>query len=86
LAAPINQSDLFIFKNIHFFQKPKRCIPGLEGAGIVVENGGGLLGWGMLNKKVAFITQTGFTGSYGQYVIASTSQVVPIPSVFLINI
>lgn len=27
---------------------------GFEGSGLVVENGGGIMGWSLMNKKVAF--------------------------------
>jgi NADPH:quinone reductase-like Zn-dependent oxidoreductase len=44
---------------------------------VVVENGGGLIGWGLVNKKVAF-TPTVTSGSYAQYALAKSSECLPV--------
>lgn len=53
MAAPINPSDLAFMTVKYGFKKPP-CVPGFEGSGIVIENGGGIMGWSLKNKKVAF--------------------------------
>lgn len=54
MAAPINPSDLELFKGNYSHQKKLPTVMGFEGCGTVVENGGGMIGWSLLGKKVAF--------------------------------
>ena len=54
MAAPINPSDLALYGGHYSRQKKFPTIMGFEGSGIVVESGGGLMGWGLVGKKVAF--------------------------------
>lgn len=43
-AAPINPSDIVSLRGQYGLKKQLPFVPGLEGSGTVVENGGGLLG------------------------------------------
>ena len=43
-AAPINPSDIVFLKGLYGSKKPLPVVPGFEGSGTVVENGGGMLG------------------------------------------
>lgn len=52
-SAPINPSDLSFMKGNYSSKKTLPCTPGFEGSGVVVENGGGLLGWKVTGKRVA---------------------------------
>lgn len=52
-SAPINPSDLAFLKGHYSSDKPFPCVPGFEGSGVVVASGGGLLGWSLVNKRVA---------------------------------
>jgi NADPH:quinone reductase-like Zn-dependent oxidoreductase len=51
--------------------------PGTEGSGTVVQNGGGVYGWSLVGKRVAFLRKNEedgrFTvgGSYAQYAIVN---------------
>lgn len=55
MAAPINPSDIvFIKLGAYSDTKKTPCIAGFEGSGLVIENGGGFMGWGLVGKKVAF--------------------------------
>ena len=55
MAAPINPSDTIFMENGQYSDTKKTpCTLGFEGSGLVVENGGGLMGWGVTGKKVAF--------------------------------
>lgn len=54
MAAPINPSDLACYEGNYEQQKKLPTIMGFEGSGIVVENGGGMMGWSMVGKRVAF--------------------------------
>ena len=81
MAAPINPSDLAFLKGFYSSEKPSPSTPGFEGSGIVVENGGGIIGWSLVNKRVALSVQNGFNGTYGQYAVANSQEVMTIPSV-----
>lgn len=70
IAAPINPSDVAFMKGAYSTEKPSPSVPGLEGSGVVVENGGGIMGWSLVNKNVAFTLNNGFSGTYSQYAIA----------------
>lgn len=78
MAAPINPSDLELFKGRYGEQKKFPTVMGLEGSGVVVENGGGIMGWSLVGKKVAFAVETEGQGSYAQYTIVKTDQCLPL--------
>ena len=77
MAAPVNPSDVYFLHEGSYDQKKAPCIPGFEGSGIVVEKGGGIMGWGLVNKRVAF-TPTMQSGTYSQYAIAKSGECLPI--------
>lgn len=54
MAAPINPSDMALYLGHYSRQKKFPTAMGFEGCGIVVENGGGMMGWTFKDKKVAF--------------------------------
>jgi len=78
MAAPINPSDLALYDGHYSQQKKFPTIMGFEGSGIVVENGGGVMGWGLVNKKVAFGAEKEGQGSYAQYIIAKCEECLPL--------
>jgi NADPH:quinone reductase-like Zn-dependent oxidoreductase len=51
-------------------------IPGQEGSGIVVANGGGLSGWKLVNKRVTFLAPH----SWAEYVVVPTSHTIVLTS------
>ena len=79
MAAPINPSDTYLIDEAIFGDGLKRapCVAGLEGSGLVVSSGGGLMGWGLVNRKVAFVP-TMTSGSYAQYALAKSAQCLPV--------
>ena len=77
MAAPINPSDIYFMHQGSYDQKKAPCIPGFEGSGVVVENGGGFMGWNLVNKRVAF-SPTIKSGTYSQYAIAKSGECLPI--------
>lgn len=78
MAAPINPSDtIFIKLGAYDIGKKVPCVAGFEGAGLVVQNGGGLIGWSMVGKKVAFSPSVQ-SGTYGQFAIAPAAQCLPM--------
>lgn len=45
MAVPINPADNAFLKGKYSTKRKPPCSPGLEGSGIVVQNGGGIIGW-----------------------------------------
>lgn len=62
-ASPINPSDLLFLEGAYPTKIPFPCTPGFEGSGTVIENGGGYLGWTLVNKRVAVVS--GFDSPHG---------------------
>jgi NADPH2:quinone reductase len=81
IAAPINPSDLAFIDGGYQSAKKLPTTPGFEGAGVVVESGGGLMGWSMVGKNVAISVQGGSTGTYGQYAIVNVMEAMTLPNV-----
>ena len=77
-AAPINPSDLGFLRGTYGFQKPFPVVPGLEGSGIVVAAGSGLLPCLLLGKRVACSAKAG--GTWAEYVVTSASACFPLPN------
>src|SRR5262249_10458679 len=76
LASPINPSDLFMARGEYGSRRAVRCTPGLEGVG-VVEEGYGLLAWGVRGRRVAVIN--GASGNWAEQVVIPARQAVPVP-------
>lgn len=53
-SAPINPSDLSFLNGFYSSQKQPPCTPGFEGSGVVIQSGGGFMGWSLNGKRVAF--------------------------------
>lgn len=77
--SPINPSDLSSLKGSYGSTKGKALpyIPGFEGSGVVVANGGGLMGWSLLNKRVAVAATGG--GMWAEYVVAPAMNCLILP-------
>ena len=86
-CAPINPSDTYFMAGMYSKldeseagEEPKMKFPlaaGWEGAGTVVENGGGVIGWARLGKRVS-VTKCqeaggvfSIGGAYQQYMVTS---------------
>ena len=67
-ASPINPSDIGFLKGFYSCNKPYPSIAGFEGSGTVVANGGGLLGWSLVGKRVGFAVNEGPGGTWAEYV------------------
>lgn len=77
-ASPINPSDLGFLKGTYAREGTYPLVPGFEGSGVVVENGGGIMGWNLVGKRVA-ITGAGQYGCYGEYCLADALTTMPLP-------
>lgn len=77
-AAPIHPADFTMLRGIYGVKKSLPMIPGLEGSGVVVENGGGLLGWKLKGQKVAVSSGPNTTGTWAEYMIADSAKCIPL--------
>ena len=79
LASPINPSDLLYIAGQYGLKPPAfPATPGFEGVGVVVESGGGVIGWLRKGKRVAVLNSR--VGNWGEFTVASSKQVIPIPA------
>ena len=70
-CAPINPSDTYFLRGLYDIAVKKAdgkvefpLAAGWEGSGTVIENGGGLMGWRLVGKRVAFTKQSEKQGFY----------------------
>lgn len=77
-ACPCNPSDLLFLQGLYGVTKSLPAVPGWEGAGTVVATGGGLLGWWLKGKRVAFAIQSDRDGTWAQYSVADAKFCVPL--------
>lgn len=80
LAAPMHPSDLYFMKGMYdvfdVYNTRYPSTPGWEGAGVVVQSGGGLMAWRAMGKRVAFTrkvvngNEKVHGGTYQQYCVA----------------
>lgn len=77
-AAPCNPSDLLLLQGKYGVRKELPCVPGWEGAGTVVQNGGGALGWWLRGKRVACGGQTRGDGTWAEYFVARAASCIPL--------
>ncbi|MCK4747763.1 MAG: zinc-binding dehydrogenase [Bacteroidales bacterium] len=77
-AAPINPSDLAVLSG-NYLTRPYPFTPGLEGSGLVVRSGGGLLPGMRSGKRVACTPNPGQDGTWAEYMKTSAMRSVPLP-------
>lgn len=76
-ASPINPSDLAMLQGEYGLQWPYPLIPGLEGSGVVVGTGPGLMGRFLRDKPVALVGEK--QGLWADYAVVPTGRVLPLP-------
>jgi len=74
--SPCNPSDLSSLKGTYGKGVTLPYIPGFEGSGVAVANGGGFYGWSMLGKRVAGVGSGGF---WAEYVTVPASNCIALP-------
>jgi NADPH:quinone reductase-like Zn-dependent oxidoreductase len=79
LAAPVNPSDLMRIKSIPAEQDLNSYIPGIEGSGIVIAAGKGLLPGLWMGKRVACSAHHRESGTWAQYMVTPASLCFPLP-------
>ncbi|MEN8202265.1 MAG: zinc-binding dehydrogenase [Bacteroidota bacterium] len=77
-ASPINPSDLALLKG-GYLKRNYPFIPGLEGSGVLVDHGGGLLAGLRKGKRVACTPDPEGDGTWAEYIKTSVMRTVPLP-------
>jgi NADPH:quinone reductase-like Zn-dependent oxidoreductase len=78
-AAPINPSDLSTLRT-GYMVRQWPVTPGLEGSGVVVAAGRGVLPALRKGKRVACSPNPGGDGTWAEYLCTSATRVVPLPA------
>jgi NADPH:quinone reductase len=78
LAAPVNPSDLGRIRTtpVHEYST---FIPGIEGCGVVVKAGKGILPGFWLGKRVACTFTHSSSGTWAEYMVTSAARCFPLP-------
>ncbi len=77
-ASPINPSDLSFLEGTYKFTRPYPAIPGLEGSGTVVANGGGFMGNLVMGKRVACSSVPSEGGTWAEYMVTQANLCIPL--------
>lgn len=77
-GAPIHPADFSFMRGQYGITKPLPVIPGNEGCGIVIENGGGLYGWKIKGQRVVVGSTQNSTGTWAEYMVADAIRCIPL--------
>jgi len=77
-SAPINPSDLALIKG-GYLERNYPFTPGLEGSGIVVMSGGGILAGMRKGSWVACSPKPGGDGTWAEFMLTSAMHTAPLP-------
>ncbi len=77
-AAPCNPSDLLFLQARYGALKTLPSVPGWEGAGTVVQSGGGLLASWLKGRRVACSLQDDRDGTWAEYFVANATNCIPL--------
>lgn len=77
-AAPCNPSDLLFLTGQYVVRKTLPAVPGWEGAGTVVQSGGGFMGNRLVGRRVAFGSQADRDGTWAQFTLADANMCIPL--------
>src|ERR1700755_461124 len=76
MAVPVEASDLHTIRGRYGFTPEFPAVPGIESVGVIDELGRGTAGLAVGQRAVTI----GVTGTWQEYVVADTSQVLPVPA------
>ncbi len=79
-AAPVNPSDLARIRNAASGYDLNTFIPGLEGSGIVVAAGKGILPRLWMGKRVACSAEYATSGTWAEYMVTKAAKCFPLGS------
>ncbi len=77
-ASPVNFSDLSVLQGTSAVRPEYPFTPGIEGSGVVVKAGKGLVPRMRLNHRVACTTTPGRGGAWAEYMVTSATRCVPL--------
>jgi len=77
-ASPVNPSDLALIQG-NYLARNFPFTPGLEGSGVVVSSGGGLLPGMRIGKRVACSPDPEGDGTWAEYMKTSAMRTIPLP-------
>ena len=77
-ATSIGPADLMFLKGQYGIIKPLPVVPGFEGSGTVIASGGGLMGRGMIGKRVACLAPEDSHGTWAEYMVTSADVCIPL--------
>jgi len=77
-AAPINPSDLSMLQGSYAEKPPYPIIPGIEGSGLVVETGKGLIPLLRKGKRVSCTATGTGNGTWAEYMITNAAKCIPL--------
>jgi NADPH2:quinone reductase len=77
-AAPVNPSDIAKLRNVYGDIDPETFNPGLEGSGMVVSAGPGLLPRLWLGKRVTCSSKHSTSGTWAEYMVTAAGMCFPL--------
>lgn len=77
-ASPINPSDLSALQGTYVGKPIYPLTPGIEGSGMVVSSGGGVLANMRVGKRVTCSSSEGNGGTWAEYMVTSAMRVIPL--------
>lgn len=78
-ASPVNPSDLALLRG-SYLERKYPFTPGLEGSGMVIRSGGGLMPALRTGKRVACSPDREGDGTWAEYMKTSAMKTTPLPS------
>lgn len=76
--SPINPSDLSLLQGTYALKPEYPIIPGIEGSGTVIKEGGGILAKSRLGKRVACTASADKGGTWAEYMLTSANRAIPL--------
>lgn len=77
-ASPINPSDLGYLRGMGETKRPLPAVPGIEGSGVVVAGGPGILPRLLVGRRVACARKANRDGAWAEYMVTSAMQCIPL--------
>jgi len=77
-ATSIGPADLMFLKGQYGFTKPLPVVPGFEGSGTVIASGGGLMGRGLIGRRVACLAPEDGHGTWAECMVTSADLCIPL--------
>ena len=77
-ASPVNPSDLKFIVGGYGIKKALPVVPGLEGSGVVVSAGPGLMGKLSVGKRVGCMASEILDGTWAEYMVTEARRAIPL--------